>query len=175
MKSKKYVVNSTTIICASHRCVWECTIKSPKVFYVMTLALDLWPKLRHENGNELGKCLEIQTHFHKYGKIPWMHAIWNTPKWKNSRNYNFLKVLNIWDKSVDSKHGPNWAPMHNLKSFWSVDIESVLTFFIWSCELGVKHGQNYEIQTCSLTKKKSLLMQRMKIFNLIGLQIANVN
>ncbi len=58
---------------------------------------------------------------------------------------NILGIIiswEFWDKSVDSKQGPNWAPMHYLKSFWSVDIKSVLTFFIWSCKLGVQHGQN---------------------------------
>jgi hypothetical protein len=64
------------------------------------------------------------------------------PNEKHFGNCNFMRLSNLWDKSVDSKHGPNWAPMHYLKSFWSVDMESVLTFSIWSCELGIKHAQN---------------------------------
>jgi hypothetical protein len=94
-------------ICASHRCVWECIptlgVRNRKVSYVATLSLGLQPKLMHENGNELGKCPKIQTHFHKYdifkhiftsmGKCHEDMQFETLPNEKHSRNYNFMRVL----------------------------------------------------------------------------------
>jgi hypothetical protein len=53
--------------------------------YVIVLVLGSCPKLRHDNGSGLGKCLVIHTHSHKCGRMnP------NTSKWFFSLNHTMF-------------------------------------------------------------------------------------
>jgi len=119
-------------ICASHRCVWESILalgfKSCKMFYVATLALGLWPKLRHEIKTSWKNVPRFKHTFPSMKKCHEDMRFETLPNEKHFGNCNFMRVSNLWNKIVDSKHGPNWTPMHYL-NFFEVLILKVCSHF----------------------------------------------
>ncbi len=89
---------------------------------IMTLALGLWSKLRHENGEWVVRVSQDLS-INKCGRVQGSESQ-PFPNEKHFESYSPLVILNFWDKSVYSKHGPNWAPNIPLKSSWSINIES---------------------------------------------------
>jgi hypothetical protein len=81
---------------------------------VTTLILNSQQKLEHEKRCGLGECLDIQTHSHKWDIV----RLWviNIPKWNHFGSCTPMRIWNLWNKSVNSKHGSNQTPNIPLKS-----------------------------------------------------------
>jgi hypothetical protein len=82
---------------------------------VMTLILNSQQKLGYEKICGLGECPDIQTHSHKV----WENVrkwVLNIPKWNYFGSCTLVKVWNLWNKSVNNKHGSKRTPNILLKS-----------------------------------------------------------
>jgi hypothetical protein len=96
----------------------------PLIFCIVILALSSWPKLKHESVIICSKNVFRFKHTPTSVRM-WVSTLLSGFLLCDLKIYN---VLNIWNKSVDSKFGPNWTPNIPLENSWSIDIESELKF-----------------------------------------------
>jgi hypothetical protein len=96
----------------SWKIVYFFTLPMPLIFCIVILALSSWPKLRHESMIICSKNVFGFKHIPTNEKL-WISTLLSGFPLCDLKIYN---ALNIWDKSVDRKFGPNWTPNIPLES-----------------------------------------------------------